>query len=78
MSDSTDKPKPQVTSRASKSRKPVAESPATTVGRRPLESGDWREDTLASVRAMILAADPEMVEERKWRKPSNGMAGVPV
>src|SRR5258705_8665895 len=30
------------------------------------------------MRALILAADPEMIEERKWRKPSNGMAGVPV
>jgi hypothetical protein len=30
------------------------------------------------MRALILEADPEMVEERKWRKPSNGMTGVPV
>jgi hypothetical protein len=30
------------------------------------------------MRALILEADPEMVEERKWRKPSNAMAGVPV
>jgi len=34
-------------------------------------SGDWREETLARVRALILEADPEMIEERKWRKPSN-------
>lgn len=40
--------------------------------------GDWREETLAHMRALILEADPEMIEERKWRKPSNGMAGVPV
>ena len=40
--------------------------------------GDWRDETLARVRALILEADPEMIEERKWRKPSNGMAGVPV
>ena len=40
--------------------------------------GDWREKTRARMRALILEADPEMVEERKWRKPSNGMAGVPV
>ena len=39
--------------------------------------GDWREATLARMRALILEADPEMIEERKWRKPSN-MAGVPV
>src|SRR6188768_3546099 len=30
------------------------------------------------MRTLIMEADPEMVEERKWKKPSNGMAGVPV
>jgi hypothetical protein len=40
--------------------------------------GDWRDQTLARMRALILEADPEMIEERKWRKPSNAMAGVPV
>jgi hypothetical protein len=40
--------------------------------------GDWREETLARMRALILEADPGMIEERKWRKPSNAMAGVPV
>jgi hypothetical protein len=30
------------------------------------------------MRALVLEADPEMIEERKWRKPSNGMAGIPV
>jgi len=39
---------------------------------------DWREKTLARIRALILEADPEMIEERKWKKPSNAMAGVPV
>ena len=38
----------------------------------------WRDDTLARMRALILEADPEMVEEQKWKKPSNGMVGVPV
>jgi hypothetical protein len=42
------------------------------------KAGDWREETLDRIRALILEADPEMIEERKWRKPSNGMAGVPV
>jgi hypothetical protein len=41
------------------------------------EMGDWREDTLARMRASILEADPEMTEERKWVKPSNP-AGVPT
>jgi hypothetical protein len=39
---------------------------------------DWRDETLARMRALILEADPEMIEERKWKKPSNNMAGVPV
>lgn len=42
------------------------------------EPGGWREETLARVRAWIREADPEMIEERKWRKPSIAMAGVPV
>ena len=33
---------------------------------------------LERLQALILEADPEMIEERKWRKPSNGMVGVPV
>src|SRR6476660_3450626 len=40
--------------------------------------GDWRGEVLARVRKLILEADPEVVEEVKWRKPSNGMLGVPV
>jgi hypothetical protein len=38
---------------------------------------DWRSDTLARIRKLIQEADPEVVEEVKWRKPSNP-AGVPV
>ena len=38
---------------------------------------DWREETLARMRRLIEEADPEAIEERKWRKPSNP-AGVPV
>ena len=39
---------------------------------------DWREETLARMRELILEADPKIVEERKWKKPSNRMMGVPV
>jgi hypothetical protein len=39
---------------------------------------DWRGDTLARVRGLIKEADPDVVEEVKWRKPSNAMLGVPV
>jgi hypothetical protein len=44
---------------------------------KPKADANWREDTLARMRALIVEADPEMIEERKWRKPSNP-AGVPV
>ena len=44
---------------------------------RPATQVDWRAVTLARVRELILAADPEMLEERKWKKPSNP-AGVPT
>ena len=39
--------------------------------------GDWREETLARMRALILDADPEMIEERKWKKKANP-DGVPA
>ena len=39
--------------------------------------GDWRGKTLARARGLILGAGVEVVEEIKWRKPSNP-AGVPV
>jgi hypothetical protein len=41
-------------------------------------SQDWRVETLARLRTLIERADPEIVEEQKWKKPSNGMVGVPV
>lgn len=39
--------------------------------------GDWRGATLSKLRALIKQADPDVVEELKWKKPSNP-AGVPV
>ena len=42
------------------------------------EPGDWRGEMLSQIRTLIKQADPEMIEERKWKKPSNGMTGVPV
>src|SRR5215210_4963622 len=41
------------------------------------EIGGWRGETLARLRALIKQADPEVVEEMKWKKPSNP-SGVPV
>jgi hypothetical protein len=40
-------------------------------------ASDWREETLARMRRLILETDPEMSEERKWIKPTNP-SGVPV
>jgi hypothetical protein len=67
-------PKPKAKSKAGAS----AKSPSRLTDQPIHDLGDWREGTLARMRALILEADPEMIEERKWRKPSNRMAGVPV
>ncbi|HEY7341040.1 MAG TPA: DUF1801 domain-containing protein [Ktedonobacterales bacterium] len=40
-------------------------------------SGDWRGEKLAQLRALIKAADPTVIEEVKWKKPSRP-EGVPV
>jgi hypothetical protein len=48
-----------------------AASPSRLIDARIKELGDWRGETLARVRAVIKQADPEVVEEWKWR-------GVPV
>ena len=53
------------------------ESASRLIDARIRELGDWRGEMLASLRALIKQADPHVVEEVKWRKPSNP-AGVPV
>ena len=40
-------------------------------------SNDWRPETIDQVRSLILAAEPDVVEEAKWRKASNP-DGVPT
>lgn len=35
------------------------------------DSSDWRSDMLAHIRELIMTAQPDVVEEVKWRKPSN-------
>jgi hypothetical protein len=54
----------------------MAESPSDHIDARIEELGDWRGETLARLRALIKQADPEVVEEWKWRKATN--PGVPV
>ncbi len=48
------------------------------IDRRIAELADWRGETLSLMRKLIQDADPDVVEEVKWRKPSNSMLGVPV
>ncbi len=47
------------------------ESPSQLIDAKIKELGDWRGDMLSQIRALIKQADPEVVEEWKWR-------GVPV
>jgi hypothetical protein len=54
------------------------DSPSDLIDARIKKLTDWRGETLARVRGLIKEADPDVVEEVKWRKPSNGMLGVPV
>jgi hypothetical protein len=65
------------TKTASKETKAEA-SPSHLIDARIKEIGDWRGETLARVRSVIKQADPDVVEDVKWKKPSNGMRGVPV
>src|SRR5476649_1317161 len=53
-------------------------TPSRLIDAKIKELADWRGETLARVRALIKAADPDVVEDVKWRKPSNAMLGVPV
>jgi hypothetical protein len=53
------------------------ESPSRLIDAKIRELGDWRGETLSTIRRLIKQADPEVVEEVKWRKPS-APAGVPV
>jgi hypothetical protein len=54
-----------------------SESAAKLTDARIRELGDWRGETLSRIRTLIKQAVPDVVEEVKWRKPSNPN-GVPV
>ena len=66
--------RPESSTKAGKSGK----SNSLLMDKRNRALSDWREETLDRMRALILAAQPDMIEERKWKKPSNAMQGVPV
>ena len=67
--------KRQVTQRKSGSQN--VESASQLIDARIQELGDWRGEMLSRLRALIKQADPEVVEEVKWIKPSNPL-GVAV
>jgi hypothetical protein len=48
-----------------------SDSPSTLIDARIEELGDWRGEVLARIRQLVKQADPDVVEEWKWR-------GVPV
>ncbi len=52
------------------------QSPSELISNRIAELGDWRGKTLSRMRALIKQADPDVVEEWKWVKPTR--PGTPV
>jgi len=56
---------------AKKGKSPVSTSPSTLIDERIKELGDWRGKTLSRIRTLLKEADPQVIEEWKWR-------GVPV
>jgi hypothetical protein len=59
-----------------KSASRASQSAAEPIDERIAELGDWRGQTLGRMRKLIKQADPDAVEEWKWKKPSS--PGVPV
>src|SRR5687768_2463112 len=56
---------------------PTRSQPNKPTSKPQSEQPDWRTGTLEKVRQLIVAADPDIVEERKWKKPTNPQ-GVPT
>jgi hypothetical protein len=54
----------------------MSDEASEKITRKIQELGDWRSEALGRVRQLIHEADPEIVEEWKWEKPSSG--GTPV
>ena len=53
-----------------------SQSASAKIDRRIVELGDWRGETLSRMRKLIKEADPSVIEEWKWAKPTN--PGTPV
>jgi hypothetical protein len=56
---------------------PGSDAPSELIDAKIEELDDWRGEMLSRIRGLINQAVPEVVEEIKWRKPSNPL-GVPV
>jgi hypothetical protein len=54
-----------------------SDSPSALIDAKIKSLGGWRGETLAAMRKLIRQAEPDVIEDVKWRKPSNP-AGVPV
>jgi hypothetical protein len=81
MSDAAESTMKKATTTMKKTKSGVEEgkgrdSPSQRIDARIKELSDWRGETLARVRILIKQADPEVVEEWKWVKPTN--PGTPV
>jgi hypothetical protein len=63
--------------KANQNPSPKEKSPSEQIDAIIRESGDWRGKKLSQLRALIKQADPGVVEEVKWKKPSKP-EGVPV
>ena len=63
--------------KANQNPSPQGQSPSQQIDAIISESGDWRGKKLSHLRTVIKQADPVVVEEVKWKKPSKPM-GVPV
>lgn len=63
--------------KASTNPSPKGKTPSQQIDAIIKEPGDWRGKKLSQLRALIKKADPAVIEEVKWKKPSNPM-GVPV
>ena len=79
------KPKAAITKKTAAAKKSPKKTPAPAKTKQPAAmakasastGADWRVATLERMRSLIAQADPEMVEERKWVKPTKPL-GVPV
>lgn len=59
-----------------KNRSQEEQSPSQLIDQRIKELGDWRGEMLGRLRSLIREADPEVVEEWKWRVPAWSHGGI--